>query len=87
MNALTPDFVRTTVIDVLSGIAPELDAAALRGAEPLREQVDLDSFDFLNVLIALKERLGVEVAEKDYAQVQTLDGLVTYLCEHAAIAG
>lgn len=59
------------VSDGISSIAPELDPATLHPDEPLREQIDLDSFDFLNVLIALHERLGVEVPEKDYADVQT----------------
>lgn len=73
-----PDEIRTTIFEVLSSIAPELDTATLRPDEPLREQVDLDSFDFLNVLIALNERLGVEVPEADYPKVQTLNKMVDY---------
>lgn len=69
---------RSLRLDVLSSIAPELDTAMLRPDQPLREQVDLDSFDFLNVLIALNERLGVEVPETDYAKVQTLNAMVDY---------
>jgi len=75
---MTPEQVRSTILDVLASIAPELDPATLRPDEPLREQVDLDSFDFLNVLIALKERLGVEVPETDYAEVQTLNEMIHY---------
>ena len=78
MSKITPEQVRSTILDVLSSIAPELDPATLHPDEPLREQIDLDSFDFLNVLIALHERLGVEVPEKDYADVQTLNGMVHY---------
>ena len=78
MTTATPEKVRAAVCEVLAAIAPEFDAAALRPAEPLREQIDLDSFDFLNVLIALNERLGIEVPEKDYPQVQTLDGMIRY---------
>ena len=78
MSRITPEQVRSTILDVLSSIAPELDAATLQPDQPLREQIDLDSFDFLNVLIALKERLGVEVPEKDYAEVQTLNGMEHY---------
>ena len=84
MSKVTPEQVRATILDVLGGIAPELDPASLRPGEPLREQIDLDSFDFLNVLIALNERLGVEVPEKDYAAVQTLEGMVQYFGHRCA---
>ena len=84
MSKVTPEQVRATILDVLGGIAPELDPACIRPAEPLREQVDLDSFDFLNVLIALNERLGVEVPEKDYAALQTLDGMIHYFGERCS---
>ena len=78
MSKITPEQVRGTILDVLSSIAPELEPASIRPDEPLREQIDLDSFDFLNVLIALNERLGVEVPEKDYSDVQTLNAMVHY---------
>ena len=84
MSKVTSEQVRATILDLLGGIAPELDPASLRPAEPLREQIDLDSFDFLNVLIVLKERLGVEVPEKDYAAVQTLEGMVRYFGHRCA---
>ena len=78
MSTLTPEQLKATIFEVLGNIAPELDTAAIRPDEPLREQVDLDSFDFLNVLIALNERLHVEVPEKDYAQLQTLNSMLHY---------
>jgi len=78
MSTITPEQVRATILEVLGNIAPELDPASLRPDEPLREQIDLDSFDFLNVLIALNERLHVEVPEKDYGAVQTLNAMVHY---------
>ena len=78
MNTLTPEQLKATIFEVLGRIAPELDPATLRADEPLREQVDLDSFDFLNVLIALNERLNVEVPEKDYAQLETLNSMLHY---------
>lgn len=81
MSDMTPVEVRAAILDVLGRIAPELDAAALDPDAPLREQVDLDSFDFLNVLIALNERLHVEVPERDYAAVQTLNAMVRYFVD------
>jgi len=66
------------ILDALSGIAPEIDAAALVADKPLREQVDLDSADWLNFLVALHARLGVDIPDADAARLTTLDKLVDY---------
>jgi acyl carrier protein len=71
--------LRAEVLDAIQSIAPEVDAATLDATRPLRHQVDLDSMDWLNVLIALDARLGVKVPESDYARLDTLDRLVDYL--------
>jgi acyl carrier protein len=76
---VTRDQLRETVVRTLADIAPEIDGTAIGGSVPLREQVDLDSFDFLRFVIALHERLGVEIPEADYGQLSTLDGIVDYL--------
>ncbi|WP_374563949.1 acyl carrier protein [Ideonella sp.] len=76
--------VRQAVIDSVLEIAPEADFAQVAPQQSLREQLDLDSFDFLNLLIALQQRLGVEVPEADYARVDSLDALVAYLQEAMA---
>jgi acyl carrier protein len=73
---VTADEIRAVALDVLGGIAPEADGLELAGALPLREQVDLDSMDLLNLVIGVHERLQVEVAEEDYDRCATLDGLV-----------
>lgn len=66
------------ILDALTGIAPEIDAAALVADKPLREQVDLDSADWLNFLVALHARLGVDIPDADAARLTTLDKLVDY---------
>ena len=71
--------LRQTFLDVLCEIAPEVDPEAVPSDKDLREELDLDSMDFLNVLVALHERLGVEIPEADAAQLTTLDGGVAYL--------
>ena len=81
---MSTDPIRDAVTDCLLAIAPEADLARLDTRVSLREQLDIDSFDFLNLLIALHERLGVEIPEADYRQVQTLDGLLEYLARHGA---
>jgi acyl carrier protein len=71
--------LRALIIEVLSEIAPETDPAAVDPTEDLREELDLDSMDELNMITRLSERLGVDVAEKDYPQMRTLEGAVAYL--------
>ena len=71
--------IRAAVIGVLKSIAPELEEAELRSDRPLREQIDLDSMDWLNVIVALHERLKVEIPESDYAKLTTLDTVVAYI--------
>ena len=77
------DRIRTAVAECVAGIAPEADLAHIDPKASLREQLDIDSFDFLNLLIALQQRLGVEVPEADYRQVDSLDGLLEYLARRA----
>lgn len=71
--------LRSTVVALLRKIAPELDPATLDAAAPLRDQVDLDSMDFLNFLVAIEQRLQVSIPEADYEQLRSLDDLVRYL--------
>ena len=68
-----------TVLTLLRAIAPELEPEALDLARPLRQQVDLDSMDWLNFLVSLHERFGVEIAEADYARLISLNDVVDYL--------
>ncbi len=71
--------LRQTVLTTLHRIAPEIEPEELLPAMPLRDQVDLDSMDWLNFLQALHTALGVEIPERDYAKLVTLDDLVAYL--------
>jgi acyl carrier protein len=71
----------------LRRIAPEADLAAVDPSADLRESLELDSMDFLNLLIALDRRFGVAVPEADYPVVSTLAGLVGYLAARARANG
>lgn len=71
--------LRQTILATLRKIAPEVEPDAIAPAKPLRDQVDLDSMDWLNFLQALHTALGVEIPERDYAKLVTLDDLVAYL--------
>jgi acyl carrier protein len=76
---MTSDEIRGVVITALTRVAPELDPASVRPRVPFRDQFDLDSIDFLNFVIALHVRLGVEIPEADYRRLQTIDDAVAYL--------
>lgn len=67
------------LIETLQSIAPEVEGSELRPDRPLRQQVDLDSMDWLNFLIGLSERLKVSIPEADYRRLVTLVDLVAYL--------
>ncbi len=69
----------SAIFDVLSRIAPEADPNDLDPNISLRDQLDIDSMDFLNFVIGLHRALGVEIPEIDYPRLATLDGCVEYL--------
>jgi acyl carrier protein len=71
---------RDLIIDILAGIAPEADYATLPGKAQLRDELDLDSMDFLNFIAALHERTKIGIPEADYPKLFTLDGAAGYFC-------
>jgi acyl carrier protein len=73
------DDLRTTVLRVLGDIAPEADLTSLKPDVAFREQLDLDSMDMLNFVVALHDALGIDIPEVDYPRLATLDGSVEYL--------
>jgi acyl carrier protein len=75
---MAPD-VRAVVFDAIRRVAPEVDPASIRTGERLRGQVDLDSMDFLSIVIELHEKLKVEIPEGDYGRLTTIDEIVSYL--------
>ena len=75
--------IRAIVIATLKTIAPEIGADELADDRPLRAQVDLDSMDWLNFLIALHGKLAVDIPEADYGKPNTLAELTAYLAARA----
>ena len=84
---MTRDEIRATVVRILGEIAPEADPVHIRPDVSLRDQLDLDSMDFLNFAIALAETLGVEVPETDYPKLATLAGCVEHFAALRAPSG
>jgi acyl carrier protein len=67
------------VIAALTEVAPDVDPAAIDPDTDLADQLDIDSMDFLNVIVAINERTGIEVPERDYPKLSTLNDAVAYL--------
>ena len=76
---MTDTEIRAAVIRALKRVAPEVDFATLRPDVRIRDQVEIDSMDFLNFVVALDHELGVDVPERDYRQIETLDKAAAYL--------
>ncbi len=70
---------RELVRDVLRDIAPDLDAAAVDPAARLQEDLQLDSMDLFNVLVALSERTGIDIPEADYAALGSIEDCAAYV--------
>ena len=66
-------------MEIVAEIIPDEDLTNLKGDIPIREQVEMDSMDFLDIIMELRKRYGIEVPEDDYMQLATLDSSVAYL--------
>lgn len=85
---MTNDELQKNILRILGAIAPEADLNSIKPAVPFRDQLDLDSMDFLNFVIAMHKEFKVEIPEADYAKVASLEGCTVYIQAHQpAIAG
>lgn len=71
--------VREKVLNIIEDVAVDEDVSAIQDEVPLREQLDLDSMDFLDIVMELKKRHKIEVPQEDYNRLNTLAGCVEYL--------
>ena len=76
---MTKDECKQAVIEIISDIAPDEDLSSLKSDVRLRDQLQLDSMDFLDIVMELRKRHGIEVPEKDYMQLASLDSCAEYL--------
>ena len=74
--------VHQMIIALLAEIAPEADFEQLALDDDIRFELDIDSFDFLNFLIGLNEKTGVEIPEADYGRLSSIDDITTYILTH-----
>jgi acyl carrier protein len=71
--------VKNAVVTIIADIAPDEDVTAISTSESLRDQLDLDSMDFLDIVMELRKRHQIEVPQEDYPKLATLDSCVEYL--------
>ena len=74
------------VLATLAQVAPEADLVSLGPDAELRVELDIDSMDFLNFVVGIDERTGVDIPERDYPQLSTLNGCIEYLTRRMAEA-
>ena len=76
---MTPEQVKQIVIEIINEIAPDEDTSNLKSEVNLRDQMDLDSMDFLDIVMELRKQHGIEVPEEDYPKLASLDSCADYL--------
>lgn len=76
---MTKENIKALVVSKLHQIAPEMDMNALEPTENIREELDIDSIDWLNFLVAIEEQVGIAIPESDYDQLDTMEHLLAYL--------
>ena len=76
---MNPDEAHTLLARLLHAIAPEADLTNVDLDAPLQDELDLDSMDFLNLVTALHDETGIDVPERDYPQLATVNGFVGYI--------
>ena len=76
---MTRKEVRRAVVNILEDIAPDADLSSIKDDVTLREQMDLDSMDFLDIVMELRKRFNIEVPESDYQELVSMDSCIQYL--------
>lgn len=76
---MTSAKIREAVLDILAGIAPDEDLSQLKHHVAFREQLELDSMDFLDIVMELRKRYRIQIPEDDYAELASMDSTVAYL--------
>ena len=76
---MTRNEISDVIIEIIKDIHEEADTATLAADQPLRDQMDLDSMDFLDIVMELRKRYKLQIPEEDYPQLATLDSCVNYL--------
>ena len=81
---MTQEQITRAIIDQILEIAPDIEEHDIVPDQNLQRSLEIDSFDFLKILTALNDILGVEVPERDYAKVDTLEHMTHYFAQNLA---
>lgn len=76
---MTPAEIRETILEILGDIAPDEDLSTLDPDRPFRDQLDMDSMDFLDIVMELRRRYRVQIPEEDYPALASMASTVEYL--------
>ena len=76
---MTPNEIRDEILDILDDISPDEDLEGLDDEKPFRDQLELDSMDFLDIVMELRKRHRVQIPEEDYGNLASMNSTVTYL--------
>jgi len=76
---MTASDIREEIIDILSDIAPDEDLSDLKDEVAFRDQLELDSMDFLDIVMELRKRHRIQIPEEDYGELASMHSTVTYL--------
>ena len=76
---MTAADIRAEIINILADIVPDEDTSHLDDQKPLREQIELDSMDFLDIVMELRKRYKIQIPEADYKELASLSSTVAYL--------
>ena len=76
---MTCEEIKDLILEIIEDIDDEADFDSLDGAEPLRDQLDLDSMDFLDIVMELRKRYKIQIPEADYPELATLQSCINYL--------
>ncbi len=71
--------IRPVILDILKRIAPDEDLSNLQDDVPFREQMELDSMDFLDIVMELRKQYRVQIPEEDYENLTSMSSTVNYL--------
>jgi acyl carrier protein len=84
---MTNDEIKQVVVDIIADVAPDEDVTNIKPDVRLRDQLELDSMDFLDIVMELRKRHNIEVPEAEYPELASLDSCATYLAPKFAALG
>ena len=76
---MTPNEIREVILDILENIAPDEDLSNLKDEIPFRDQLELDSMDFLDIVMELRKRYRIQIPEEDYPELASMESTCKYL--------